>query len=93
MSILVTFGCRVHEKRLELGWTQAKLAYMVQCTPTIVQRIEAALGDPPLSVACRIAGVIGVPLADLIDAERCQNCSDRPPPGFTCNACGRPEGS
>jgi ribosome-binding protein aMBF1 (putative translation factor) len=88
-AMLVTFGDRVREKRLEFGWTQAKLAFMVESTPKIVQRIEAALGDPSLVMAWRIAGVVGVPLGDLIDAERCQNCYDKPPPGFTCKSCGK----
>lgn len=42
----------------------------------------------PVDLVCEAARVLGVPVAALLSDTACSVCDDKPPRGFTCNACG-----
>lgn len=57
---------------------------------TTVQKLETggrvAVTVEELEALSRVMGVS--PVA-LLEDRSCAHCGDRPPPGFTCNDCGR----
>jgi transcriptional regulator with XRE-family HTH domain len=67
-SALSTFGRRVAEERVARGWTQEQLAARMRWgSPDYVSRIERGLQNLTIRSAARLARLLGVPLASLLD--------------------------
>lgn len=95
MTAEQVFGQRILQVRKSRGWSQTKLAdWMraegVSLTRLSVAGIEAGERRIRLNEAVAAAGALGLPLADLLKPVDCAACSDVPPPGFTCQTCGKP---
>lgn len=59
-----------------------------------VTRVETGRRMVRLSEAMAAASILGIDLGafalgDPAPYQACANCSDEPPAGFTCNACGK----
>ncbi len=66
-QILVSFGKRLRELRLERGLSQAMLAERADITTEHVSRIERALVGPSLEVMDRLAEALGVEIKALFE--------------------------
>jgi transcriptional regulator with XRE-family HTH domain len=94
------FAAVMRETREARGLAQGRFAgEMVRCGfPAWVQqtvtRVEAGRRMIRLSEAMAAASILGIDLGAFaagnpVPRQACVNCSDGPPAGFTCNACGR----
>lgn len=82
------FGARVKAARLAAGWSQRALSQRAGLrTNSTVSRVESGAGVY-LDAAAAIADALGRPLGDLTADPTCKHCTDLPPAGFTCQACG-----
>ena len=82
------FGAHVYTVRAGRGWSmrQAAAKAGLAHAQTI---LRAERGDEiGLSTAVAIAGALGLSLDALGTPAACPGCDGRPPPGFTCTACG-----
>jgi transcriptional regulator with XRE-family HTH domain len=88
--VLAIFGGRVTQRRKALGWSLRDLGREAGglAASTILRAERGDLAGVGLAVAVRIADALRVPLGDLVQSPACAECWDRPPEGFTCNACG-----
>lgn len=66
-DLLVQFGRRLRELRLECGLSQADLAERVDVTPEYVSRIERGLVGPSMDAVSRLALALGVEPKALFD--------------------------
>ncbi|HEX9621974.1 MAG TPA: helix-turn-helix transcriptional regulator [Polyangiaceae bacterium] len=66
-DLLVQFGRRLRELRLECGLSQAGLAERVEMTPEYVSRIERGLVGPSMEALSRLALALGVEPKALFD--------------------------
>jgi transcriptional regulator with XRE-family HTH domain len=89
--VLAIFGSRVAHHRKALGWSLRDLGREAGgLSPNTTWRVEHGIGNGvSLSVAARIAAALRVPLGELALPPACRQCWDCPPPGFTCNKCGK----
>jgi transcriptional regulator with XRE-family HTH domain len=82
------FGQRVAAARAARGWSMRDLcAKAGVAAPSTIKRCEDD-GCVSLSLAVRIAAVLGVSMDGLGDTTACWTCGGSPPRGFTCNECG-----
>lgn len=63
------FGSRVRAARLARGWSQAKLAEMVQISPNHVGVIERGETVPSLETVHAYSRALGTSMGELLDAE------------------------
>jgi transcriptional regulator with XRE-family HTH domain len=59
-------GRNIKERRNLLGWTQATLAELVRVDVETISRIERGANVPSILKLEQIAGVLGVPLAEML---------------------------
>ena len=59
-------GRNIRERRNQLGWTQATLAELVRVDVETISRIERGAIVPSILKLEQIAGVLGLPLAELL---------------------------
>lgn len=62
------FGKKLQELRKDLGITGTELARRTQCSQAYIWRMEQGDSEPSLIVLRRLAKVLGVKLAVLLDA-------------------------
>jgi transcriptional regulator with XRE-family HTH domain len=62
-----TFGMRLKELRNKKGWSQATLAAKLGVTREYLARLEGGRHDPPLSTVERLAKILGVRIAKLVE--------------------------
>jgi putative transcriptional regulator len=63
------FANRIRELRQQQGMTMTELAFKAGLSVGIIQRYETGKTDPPLSVAHRVAKVLGEPLDSVFPDE------------------------
>ncbi len=56
--------------RAERGWSQAELAVRLGVSRQTVNAIEKERYDPSLPLAFKIAGLFGVPIERIFEADR-----------------------
>ena len=61
------FCVRLKELRNKKGWSQAALAAKLGITREYVARLEGGQHDPPLSTVERLAKILGVRIAKLVE--------------------------
>ena len=75
----LALGKRIRERRLELGYTQEKLAELVEVSPSFIGTIERADKIPGLTTMAKLARCLDVSLDYLVfgTSTICdkQNCS------------------
>lgn len=59
------FGARVRKLRVGRGWSQEDFAHRAELDRTYVSGIERGRRNPTLDIIYRLAGTLGVPVADL----------------------------
>lgn len=84
----------IRDRRVEIGMSQARLARVTGIARQgVISKLE--LGEQRLTFAhaVHICRALDLPLDALaatvpkVEVVACRTCGDRPPPGFTCNAC------
>lgn len=65
-EIVILFGRRLRERRLERGMTQAELASQAQVTMNYISRLEGGGAAAGIDLAARLATALGVTIADLL---------------------------
>lgn len=86
MSEIAEVSRRIRTARKARGWTQQQLADAAALHRMQITKIESGHGLSVPSLV-RLADAFGVSVESLIRDVRCSWCRDRPPAGFTCNAC------
>ncbi|WP_052443063.1 helix-turn-helix domain-containing protein [Streptacidiphilus neutrinimicus] len=59
----MTPGELVRERRMELGWSQARLATAAATTQAVVSRIERGEASPTVDMLLRLAQAMGTELS------------------------------
>lgn len=77
-SLMLGFGQRLQELRRARGLTQNKLAEALQLRPITLSRWECGRRSPSLPALARAADVLGVSLAELLDAPTSTPESEEP---------------
>jgi transcriptional regulator with XRE-family HTH domain len=85
-TIAARFGYRIAAGRKRRGWTIAELAAKSGVERGVINHLEHGHRGCRLDSAVLLAAALEITLDGL--AEPCKWCGDKPPPGFTCNACG-----
>lgn len=65
LKLLADLGLLIRTKRLAKGWTQAKLAKMIDVDLRHIYNIERGLVDPKLSTVLRLAVHLDIDLNEL----------------------------
>ena len=65
----VALGRAVHRQRIKLGISQEDFADQVGLDRTYVSGIERGIRNPTLLVLLRLAQVLGVPVAQLLESD------------------------
>ena len=65
-NISKEFGRRVREARKARGWTQTDLAQALGVYKTAITKLEAGSRPTSVTEAARIAGLLGVPVENLV---------------------------
>jgi len=96
------FAAAVREGRERRQMTQATLALVMskggfRWRQQTVTRAENARRPFFLGEALALSALLGIDLNAIADGadsplRACDTCRDQPPPGFTCNECGRRAG-
>ncbi len=66
----LVFGKNVNRLRQARGFTQEKLAEMIEVDRRHIQRIENGTANPGVDVICRIRIALSADWADLMDERR-----------------------
>jgi putative transcriptional regulator len=61
---------RLKALRAERGWTQADLADQLKVSRQTINALEIGKYDPSLPLAFRIAGLFGLPIESIFEAEK-----------------------
>ncbi len=77
--LAVEFGERIRQRRVELGYTQDKVAMLVGANRRAIGELENGKGKSYLGLALSVANVLGFPL--LSDAPKVQKSERRLPSG------------
>lgn len=67
LSARRTLGERVRQQRRLLGISQEELAFRADIDRTYISQIERGVGNPSLQVLLRLAGVLQVKFAKLVE--------------------------
>ncbi|MGH3370818.1 MAG: helix-turn-helix domain-containing protein [Nocardioidaceae bacterium] len=81
------------EQRKNLGMSQTDVAKAMhnlgfRWHQVTVGRVESGVRPLRLDEGFALAGLFGIDLTTFRFDAVCQSCFNRPPAGFTCNACG-----
>ncbi len=68
-ALVLRFGSRLRELRLERGMTQAFLAAVAEVTETYVSRLESGRAAPGIDLVGRLAKGLGTTVSDLLPAD------------------------
>jgi putative transcriptional regulator len=60
---------KLRDLRAERGWSQAYLAEQLEVSRQSVNAIETGKYDPSLPLAFRIAGLFGLPIESIFNAD------------------------
>jgi transcriptional regulator with XRE-family HTH domain len=63
------FGQRLAASRRSRGWSQTKLAEKLQTTQKVIDYYERRAANPSLAFIQRAAGVLEIPVAELVGGE------------------------
>lgn len=77
--LAVEFGERIRQRRVELGYTQEKVAMLVGANRRAIGELESGKGTSYLGLALSVANVLGFP--QLGDARTVQKSERRLPSG------------
>lgn len=66
-AVAESFGARIKEARTTRGWSQTRLAEVLELNPSSVSRLEAGRQRLSLDQAARIASSLGVSLDALLE--------------------------
>ena len=66
-NVQIKFGKRVRQKRLEMGFSQEKLAYKAGITSNYVGRIERGQVNPSLETMYKLSLALEVSLSWLVE--------------------------
>ena len=80
------FGRRIAAERKRRGWSTTALAGKAGTGRTVIMKLERGTQGCTLDSAVLLADALGISLDGL--SGPCGQCHDRPPSGFTCDACG-----
>ena len=69
MDILKYFGKRVHELRVEAGWSQESFADLTGLHRTYISGIERGLRNPTLMIVERIAKAFSISPSELLKMD------------------------
>jgi transcriptional regulator with XRE-family HTH domain len=83
------FGARINRARKARGWSVRELAEKAGIKQSTADKIVSGAHEPLLGNAVAVAEALGLDLGKLTAAPSCTVCDGTPPPGMTCNACGR----
>jgi transcriptional regulator with XRE-family HTH domain len=67
LSVRRTLGERVRLQRRLLGISQEELAFRADIDRTYISQIERGVGNPSLQVLLRLAGVLQIKFAKLVE--------------------------
>ena len=67
LSARRTLGERVRQQRRLLGISQEELAFRADIDRTYISQIERGVGNPSLQVLLRLAGVLQIKFAELVE--------------------------
>lgn len=67
LSARRTLGERVRQQRGLLGISQEELAFRADIDRTYISQIERGVGNPSLQVLLRLAGVLQIKFAKLVE--------------------------
>lgn len=67
MALAEIFGRHVRARRVEMGWTQERLAFEANVKRSYISEIESGKRNPSLDVVERIALALGVKPGSLLD--------------------------
>ena len=84
---LACFATHLAARMRVLGWDQARLQELAGITSHVAAKAINGTGCD-LSVAGKIAAVVGGYLAAMIGPYACGTCAGEPPKGFGCLECG-----
>lgn len=65
-SLSKRFGSAIRRRRLEVGYSQERLAECARLHPTYISMVERATRNPTIDVAERIAKALSMTLWELI---------------------------
>ena len=68
-SVQILLGSRIHQLRKRAGLTQAQLAERSLVSDEFLSRVERGVKAPSLSTIARLAGALGVSLAELFAVD------------------------
>ena len=81
---------RVRELRASAGLTGEQVAGAVGWHRSTLVKLETGKRETiTVQELLGLAGVLRVPVTALLPDQGCSTCYENPPPGFTCNACGK----
>jgi transcriptional regulator with XRE-family HTH domain len=66
--VKAVIGARIKARRKELDWSQEKVAELAELNLKQYNNIENAKAEPRTSTLIRLAGALGIPPRDLIEA-------------------------
>jgi len=88
MNAVSPFGARIARERAKRGWSLRQLGEKTGISVGGLAKIEHG-GGVTLSSAVSLASALSLSLDVLTAPASCPRCDGVPPPGFTCNDCGR----
>jgi transcriptional regulator with XRE-family HTH domain len=83
-------GIRIQRNRTRRGWSLRTLSEKSNVGLNTASRIERGR-DATFSSVVAIAAALEISLDVLIAPSPCSICDGFPPPGYTCDGCGRSE--
>ena len=69
MDILKNFGKRVHQLRVEAGWSQEAFADLTGLHRTYISGIERGLRNPTLMIVGRLAKAFSISPSELLRVD------------------------
>jgi lambda repressor-like predicted transcriptional regulator len=86
-DVVAWFSAHARAQLTVRGWSLHDLSERTgDASGNITQAINGT--KCPLAIAGRIAGALGVQLAEMVVPYTCRTCCGRPPAGFACLECG-----
>ena len=85
---IAAFAAHAARMRATRGWSLREAAEKAGFNASTLMRAEHG-GDLTIGSALKIAAIYGTTVGEMLSQPSCEQCQDAPPPGFTCNSCGR----